>query len=149
VVTIPLNRDDHFAQLLSKRAGRRYDGIDSRTLALLQAYEWPGNVRELQNVIERAVIMCETGRLSVDVRWLSAMSRREAAPQVSPSRTLHAQEKVWIESTLAETNGRVSGPFGAAAKLGIPSSTLESKIKALAIDKRQFKAAVAQDRRPA
>jgi formate hydrogenlyase transcriptional activator len=131
---------EHFAHRLSKRAGKRHDGIDHKTLALLLAYEWPGNVRELQNVIERAVIMSETGPLSVDVRWLSAASRRAAASQAPPSRTLLAQEKEWIEGTLAETKGRVSGPLGAAAKLGIPSSTLESKIKALAIDKRQFKA---------
>jgi len=132
---------EHFAHRLSRRAGKRHYGIHSQTLALLQAYEWPGNIRELANVMERAVIMSETGPLSVDVRWLSAVSRCAAAPQAPPSRTLLAQEKVWIEGTLAETKGRVSGPLGAAAKLGIPSSTLESKIKALAIDKRQFKAA--------
>jgi formate hydrogenlyase transcriptional activator len=132
---------EHFARRLTTRAGKRYYGIDHRALALLQAYDWPGNIRELQNVIERAVIMCEIGPLSVDVRWLSPpASRRTAASQASPSPTLLAQEKVWIEGTLAETKGRVSGPLGAAAKLGMPSSTLESKIKALAIDKRQFKA---------
>jgi len=131
---------EHFAHRLSTRAGKRYYGIDSRSLALLQAYEWPGNIRELQNVIERAVIMSETGPLSVDVRWLSQASRRPAGRQAPPTPTLLAQEKVWIEGTLAETKGRVSGPLGAAAKLGIPSSTLESKIKALAIDKRRFKA---------
>jgi transcriptional regulator with GAF, ATPase, and Fis domain len=132
---------EHFAQRCSKRAGKRYYGVDHQTLALLQAYEWPGNIRELQNVIERAVIMSETGRLSVDVRWLSTVSRGAAAPLTSPPRTLLAQEKVWIEGTLAETKGRVSGPLGAAVRLGMPPSTLESRIKALAIDKRQFKVA--------
>jgi formate hydrogenlyase transcriptional activator len=131
---------EHFAHRLTTRAGKRYCGIDSRSLALLQAYEWPGNIRELQNVIERAVILSETGPLSVDLRWLSPASRRAAEPLAPRSPTLQTQEKVWIEGTLAETKGRVSGPLGAAAKLGIPSSTLESKIKALAIDKRQFKA---------
>jgi formate hydrogenlyase transcriptional activator len=132
---------EHFAHRLSTRAGKRYYGIDHQALALLQAYDWPGNIRELQNVIERAVIMSEIGPLSVDVRWLSPpVSRRTAAPQASRSSTLLAQEKVWIEGTLAETRGRVSGPLGAAVKLGIPSSTLESKIKALAIDKRRFRA---------
>jgi transcriptional regulator with GAF, ATPase, and Fis domain len=132
---------EHFARRLSTAGGKRYYGIDHQALALLQAYEWPGNIRELQNVIERAVIMSEIGPLSIDVRWLSPpASRRTAASPASPSPTLLAQEKVWIEGTLAETKGRVSGPLGAAAKLGIPSSTLESKIKALAIDKRQFKA---------
>jgi transcriptional regulator with GAF, ATPase, and Fis domain len=136
---------NHFADRLSRRAGRRHYGIDNHTLALFQVYEWPGNVRELQNVIERAVIMSEGGPLSVDVRWLAA-SRRSATPELEPSRTLLSQERVWIELTLAETKGRVSGPLGAAAKLGIPSSTLESKIKALAIDKRQFKVpAIASD----
>ena len=132
---------DHFAHRLSTRAGKRHSGIDTNTLALLQSYEWPGNIRELQNVIERAVIMSETGTLSVDVRWLSAASPRGAPPQAPPSRTLRAHEKALIEEVLAETKGRVSGPLGAAATLGIPSSTLESKIRALAIDKRQFKAA--------
>src|SRR5258705_4498075 len=79
---------EHFAQRLSQRAGKRYYGIDIHTRALLQAYEWPGNVRELQNVIERAVIMSETGPLLLDVRWLSAARRRAAGPQALPSRTL-------------------------------------------------------------
>ena len=129
---------EHFARRLSQRAGKRHLGIDNKTLALLQSYEWPGNVRELQNVIERAVIMSETGMLSVDMRWLLTAPPRAASPQAPQSRTLVAHEKALIEGVLAETKGRVSGPFGAAVKLGIPSSTLESKIKALAIDKRSF-----------
>jgi transcriptional regulator with GAF, ATPase, and Fis domain len=134
---------EHFAHRLSTRAGKRYYGIDQQALALLQAYEWPGNIRELQNVIERAVIMSDIGPLSIDVRWLSPPGSRRTAPsQASPSPTLLAQERRWIEGILAETKGRVSGPLGAAVKLGIPSSTLESKIKALAIDKRRFRAVV-------
>ena len=95
-------------------------------------------------MIERAVIMSEAGKLSVDVRWLAAAPRAVSSP-ASPSLTLLAHQKAVIEGVLAETKGRVSGPFGAATKLGIPSSTLESKIKALEIDKHQFKTALFSD----
>ena len=132
---------EHFAHQLSKRAGKRHSDIDRNALVLLQSYDWPGNIRELHNVIERAVIMSEAGTLSVDVRWLAAAPRAASSP-APPSRTLLAHQKAVIEGVLAETKGRVSGPFGAATKLGIPSSTLESKIKALEIDKHQFKTAM-------
>ena len=129
---------EHFAQRLSARAGKHPSRLDPTTLALLQSYDWPGNIRELQNVIERAVIMSDAGTLSVDRRWLAAAPPRAASPQPAPQ-SLRAHEKAVIEGVLAETRGRVSGPFGAAAKLDIPSSTLESKIKALDIDKHRFK----------
>jgi formate hydrogenlyase transcriptional activator len=105
---------------------------------LLQAYHWPGNIRELQNVIERAVIISDSGTLSIDDRWLSGAPPRSQSAAAVPS-TLADQERTAIESALAEARGRVAGPFGAAAKLGIPSSTLESKIRSLNIDKRRFK----------
>ena len=100
-------------------------------------HAWPGNIRELQNVIQRSVIICETESLVVDRRWLAVES---AHPQTTP--TLHSspvQEKQVIETALAQTKGRVSGPSGAAVKLGIPPSTLESKIRSLRIDKYRFK----------
>src|SRR5262249_25532407 len=96
-------------------------------------------IRELQNVVERAVIIADSDTLAIDERWLG---RRQpaASPVVSPpAATLATHEKQAVEAALRESKGRVSGPFGAAARLGVPSSTLESKIKALKIDKRQFR----------
>lgn len=125
---------EYFIDRYSDKLGKKISSIDKKSLALLQAYLWPGNIRELQNVIERSVIVCETDEFSVDESWLS--------PRASSIRPLQddlaAQEKNRIEATLAETKGRVSGPAGAAAKLGIPASTLDSKIKALNINKRRF-----------
>ena len=104
-------------------------------------YDWPGNIRELQNLVERAVIVCDSGTLTIDEQWLSGPSSKPR-PRLSPQlRTLDMQEKEAIEAALLECKGRVSGPFGAARLLGLPSSTLESKIKALNIDKRRFKTA--------
>ena len=126
----------------ARKAGKNIRGVNKRSLELLQSYPWPGNIRELQNVIERSVIVCETESLSVDERWLS----RQAAvtrPQsdLGLSRKAAAQEKEIIEGALRESRGRVAGPSGAAAKLGIPGSTLESKIRSLKINKHRFKTA--------
>jgi DNA-binding NtrC family response regulator len=116
--------------------------VNKKSLDLLQSYPWPGNIRELQNVIERSVIVCETENFSVDESWLS---RRP--PATRPDRRsdlfkrLPSQERAIIEAALSETGGRVYGPSGAAAKLGIPRSTLESKIRSLKIDKNRFKIA--------
>jgi transcriptional regulator with GAF, ATPase, and Fis domain len=132
---------EYFVQRYANRAGRTIRSIDQETLALLQSYEWPGNVRELQNVIERSIILSSSDVFSVDPLWLS----RRASPQAvraetSPDLTGDPRsEREIIEAVLAETRGRVSGPFGAAAKLRLPPSTLETRIKALKIDKRRFK----------
>jgi formate hydrogenlyase transcriptional activator len=131
---------EYFIHRYAKRAAKRIRGISKEMSSLLQSYDWPGNIRELQNVIERAVIVSDSDTLSIDERWLTG--RRSAVPSTvaaSPTSTLAVQEKGAIEAALAESKGRVSGPFGAAARLGVPSSTLESKIKALKIDKRRFK----------
>jgi DNA-binding NtrC family response regulator len=111
-------------------------------LGLLQSYDWPGNIRELQNVIERSIILSSTDVFSIDELWLS----KRASPQASRAETsvtlnnIEARsEREIIEAVLAETRGRVSGPSGAAAKLRIPASTLETRIKALKIDKQQFR----------
>lgn len=103
----------------------------------LQSYPWPGNIRELQNVIERSMIICDSDEFSVDASWLS-QEVRTTRPLTDE---LVAQEKEMIEAALAETRGRVSGPLGAAAKLRMPASTLDSKIKSLKIDKRRFQVA--------
>jgi formate hydrogenlyase transcriptional activator len=123
----------------ANKAGKQIRTIDKRTLDLFQAYEWPGNIRELQNVVERAVILCASDTFAVDERWL----KRDAPPRSGPAGSLMAaraaHERALIEAALAECRGRVSGPSGAAAKLGLPRQTLESKIKALGIPLQRFK----------
>jgi PAS domain S-box-containing protein len=128
---------EYFTHRYAARAGKKIHGIGKQTLQLLVAYHWPGNIRELQNVVERAVIVSESETLSIDEQWLAAKPAR--ATVTTPSNTLATYERKAIESALVESKGRVAGPFGAAARLGVPASTLESKIKALNIDKRSFK----------
>jgi formate hydrogenlyase transcriptional activator len=132
---------EYFLDRYGRKSGKRFRTVDKRSLDLLRSYPWPGNIRELQNVIERSVIVSETEAFSVDESWLS---RRPRVPEpVSPvelPQQLAAQEKEIIEAALRECKGRVSGAAGASARLGMPGSTLESKIKALRIDKRRFKA---------
>jgi formate hydrogenlyase transcriptional activator len=130
---------EYFTHRYAKRAGKRINRISKRTLSLLQSYDWPGNVRELQNVVERAVIISESEALSIDAPWLRGRRSRPGVTAAPPLRTLATQEKEAIEAALVESKGRVAGPFGAARQLGIPSTTLESKIKALSIDKQRFK----------
>jgi PAS domain S-box-containing protein len=132
---------EYFTHRFANRAGKRIGTISRATLDLFNAYDWPGNIRELQNVIERAVIVSDGSTLSVDERWLSGGPAREPPGRASGGLTLDAQERDLILATLAETKGRVGGPFGAATKLGMPPSTLESKIKALRIDKHRYKTA--------
>jgi len=125
---------EYFIDRYASKAGKRITSIDKKSLAHLQSYSWPGNIRELQNVIERSVILCDSEEFSVDQSWLTL---KPAAAQ--PLREdLVDQEKKRIEAALVEARGRVSGPSGAAAKLGMPASTLDSKIKSLHIDKRRF-----------
>ena len=130
---------EYFVDRYASKAGKKITGIDKRSMGLLQSYSWPGNIRELQNVIERSVIVCETANLSVDESWLGHASRSGASPAQPLSEKLASQEKELIEAALAESDGRVSGPRGAAARLGIPQSTLDSKIKALKINKHRFR----------
>jgi formate hydrogenlyase transcriptional activator len=118
------------------KAGKKIRTITKQTLELFQAYDWPGNIRELQNVIERAVILCASDTFAVEESWLKREAPRPAGPLVA-ARAEH--ERALIEAALAECRGRVSGPAGAAAKLGLPRQTLESKIKALGIPLQRFK----------
>jgi PAS domain S-box-containing protein len=131
---------DYFIDRYARKAGKSIRGINKKSLELLQSYLWPGNIRELQNVIERSVIVCDTENFSVDESWLSRQPRATGPKsQLELSQKLASQEKEMIEAALRESGGRVSGPSGAAANLGIPSSTLYSKIGSLRIDKNRFK----------
>jgi PAS domain S-box-containing protein len=131
---------EYFIDRFARVTGKKIKSIDKRTLELVQAYPWPGNIRELQNVIERSVVLCETEIFSVDESWLSQASSSPQAAVPTLSKKPVLEEKEIIESVLAKTRGQVSGRAGAAAKLGIPSTTLESKIKSLRINKHHFKA---------
>jgi formate hydrogenlyase transcriptional activator len=131
---------EYFIARFGKKAGKKFRAIDDKTLKLFQGYAWPGNVRELQNVIERAVILSDGDSCPVDETWLKlSTSRRIAEPAFALHDVLHKQEKEMIEAALTESNGRISGPTGAALKLGMPTRTLDSKIKRLGINKYQFK----------
>jgi PAS domain S-box-containing protein len=133
---------EYFIDRYARKAGKHITTVEKRTLQVLQSYPWPGNIRELQNVIERSVIVCETENFSVDESWLSRQPlATEPKNQPELPRKLAAQEKEMIEAALHESAGRVSGPSGAAAKLGIPGSTLETKIRSLKINKNRFKTA--------
>jgi transcriptional regulator with GAF, ATPase, and Fis domain len=131
---------EYFIDRCARELGKNIRGIDQRTLALLQGYSWPGNIRELQNVVGRSVIMCETENFSVDPTWLSGQSlATEPNSPLGLSEKLAAREKEMIEAALRESAGRVFGPSGAATKLGMPRSTLESKIRSLKISKNSFR----------
>jgi formate hydrogenlyase transcriptional activator len=136
---------EYLIERYAKKAGKRIRNIRKKTLDLFQAYDWPGNIRELQNVVERAVVLSDSDTFSVDETWL-----QRAVPQKSPALTMAErslgrldadQEKEIIEAALSECGGRIAGPFGAAAKLGIPRQTLDSKINSLGINKNRFKSA--------
>src|ERR1700758_4620862 len=129
---------DYFIDRYGRKAGKDIRSVDKKTLQLLQSYPWPGNIRELQNIIERSVIVCETEIFTVDESWLQSHER--SGSKLHFSQKVAAKEKEVIEEALRESQGRVFGPSGAAAKLGIARSTLESKIQSLNINKNRFKA---------
>ena len=130
----------YFIDRYAREAGKNIRKISKETLDLFKSYPWPGNIRELRNVIERSVIVCETESFSVDESWLSRQPLRAESPnQLELRQRLASEEREAIEAALMESRGRVFGPSGAAARLGIARSTLESKIKTLKIDKNRFK----------
>jgi len=131
---------EYLVERYAKKAGKSIRKIKKQTLHLFQAYDWPGNVRELQNVIERAVVLCEGETFAIDESWLKGKPNLASSRVARQVTTLAEGEKALIEAALAEARGRISGPSGAAAKLGIPRQTLESKIKALHIDRHSFRA---------
>jgi DNA-binding NtrC family response regulator/signal transduction histidine kinase len=129
---------EYFVRRYGSRAGKTIRSIDKKTLDRLQAYDWPGNIRELQNVIERSIILTADDVFTVDESWLSAQPVRRGSQIAASSPSLRSEREI-IETALAECRGRVAGASGAAAKLKIPPSTLDHRIKALGIDKAQFK----------
>jgi formate hydrogenlyase transcriptional activator len=130
---------DYLIERYAKKAGKKVSRIKEGTIEMLQAYEWPGNIRELQNVIERAVILCAGETLSVSETWLKRTTTRQSGFTALLTATLVDREREVIEAALAESRGRISGASGAAAKLGIPRQTLDSKIANLQICKSRFK----------
>ncbi len=125
----------YFIERYAAKEGKRIRRVEKRTAELLEGYHWPGNIRELQNVIERAMILCDSDTFFVEEAWLQP----EAEPRVGLQPSLINQERELIEAALAETRGRISGPDGAARRLGVPRTTLESKIKSLRIDKYRYR----------
>jgi formate hydrogenlyase transcriptional activator len=121
-----------------EKTGKGFRSIEQKTLDIFQGYDWPGNIRELQNIIERAAILCEGDIFSIEETWLKREIPQGYAPAVPFVRTRADREREIIEAALAESGGRIAGPKGAAAKLGIPRQTLDSKIASLSIDKRRF-----------
>jgi len=130
---------EYFIDRFAAKAGKRFSRLNKKSLDLLRSYEWPGNIRELQNVIERSVILCDTREFSVDANWLASGLAEKEPKRRTLHEHLHGEEKQVIEAALAETGGKVSGPSGAAANLGMPATTLYSKILTLKIDKSRFK----------
>ena len=144
---------EYLVERYARRAGKTVSHIEKKTLDILRAYDWPGNVRELQNVIERSLILCDGETFSVDETWLRPDLPQRSGGSISRPGVLAEdkkefadRERIAIEAALAECDGRVSGPRGAAAILGIPHQTLESKIVSLGIDKRSFKTRLSKKR---
>jgi transcriptional regulator with GAF, ATPase, and Fis domain len=129
---------EYFVTKFAEKMAKHIHKIDKRTLELCQDYAWPGNIRELQNIVERSMILCTGGTFSIDEAWLLIQQSSTTNISGPLTQTLHDQEREMIEAALAETRGKVAGAKGAAAKLGIPPSTLESKIKQLKINKQNF-----------
>src|SRR5258706_1041043 len=128
---------EYFINRYARKAGKTIRRVSKRTLDRLKSYPWPGNVRELQNVIERSVIVADTDEFTVEESWLS--TRPAVESRLGLSGALASHEKALIEDALRVTEGRVFGPSGAAARLGIPRSTLESRIRTLTINKSRFR----------
>jgi PAS domain S-box-containing protein len=130
---------EYFIDRYASKMGKDIKSINKKSLELLQRYSWSGNIRELQNVIERSVVVCETETLVIDENWLPRHAVKTPPLSRPLFEELQAQEKERIEAALTESRGRVSGASGAAAKLGIPPSTLDSKIRSLKINGHRFK----------
>jgi transcriptional regulator with PAS, ATPase and Fis domain len=130
---------EYFVKRYAEKARKQINKIDKNTLRLCQSYPWPGNTRELQNIVERSVILCTGDTFWIDEAWLSSQNAPRPESSGPLRRMVQNYEKELIEAALAESNGKVAGPNGAAAKLGIPRSTLDLKVKQLEIKKHIFR----------
>jgi formate hydrogenlyase transcriptional activator len=130
---------EYLVERYAQKAGKRFRRISKETLDLFKRYSWPGNVRELQNVIERAVILCDGDTFSVEASWLGTVSTKASTRSATLETDIANRERMMIENALREAAGRVSGAKGAAAILGAPRQTLESKMKKLGIAPHRFK----------
>ena len=130
---------EYFVKRYADNARKQINKIDKNTLKLCQSYPWPGNIRELQNIIERSVILCSGDTFGIEEAWLSSQDAPRLESSGPLTETIQIHEKELIEAALVESNGKVAGPNGAAAKLGIPRSTLEMKIKRLNIKKHTIR----------
>jgi DNA-binding NtrC family response regulator len=129
---------EYLVKRYAEKAGKQICKIDRNTLEQRQSYPWPGNIRELQNIVERSVILCSGDTFRIEKAWLTGVQSPRLELAAPLPDTLENQEREIIETALAESKGKVAGPEGAAAKLGIPRSTLDSKIKQLRIKKHRF-----------
>jgi transcriptional regulator with GAF, ATPase, and Fis domain len=129
---------EYLIERYALKARKTFRSINKETVTLFQNYQWPGNIRELQNVIERAVILSDSEIFSVNAGWLASLSPGSSSKQLPLNSDLARREKAMIENALRETLGKISGPNGAAAKLGLPRQTLHSKIKRLGIKHHRF-----------
>jgi formate hydrogenlyase transcriptional activator len=130
---------EYFVKRYAAKARKQITKMDKHTLELCQSYHWPGNIREMQNIVERSVILCATDTFWVDEAWLSSQDAPRLKSSGLLTETLQSYEKELIEAALSESNGKLAGPNGAAAKLGIPRSTLDFKIKQLNIKKHDLR----------
>jgi formate hydrogenlyase transcriptional activator len=130
---------EYFIQRFSQKAGKKILRVSKETIRRFQGYDWPGNIRELQNVVERGVLLCDGETFDIDEAWLRRESPRPHTATVPLVASRVEHEKELIESALAACHGRVAGPDGAAARLGIPRQTLDSRIASLHINKYRFK----------
>jgi len=131
---------EYLVERYAQKAGKRMRSISQDTLELFEAYHWPGNIRELQNVIERAVILSDAEVFRVDASWLTPAPAESVVPSGSLTDDLAQREKAIIEDALRDAHGVIGGATGAAAKLGLPRQTLESRMRKLGIDRYRFKA---------
>ena len=129
---------EYFVKRYAEKAGKHIRKIDRNTLEMCQSYPWPGNIRELQNIVERSVILCSDDTFWIEKAWLASAQRPQLELAGPLPDSLQNQERKMIEAALDESKGKVAGPEGAAAKLGIPRSTLDTKIRQLGIDKHRF-----------
>jgi formate hydrogenlyase transcriptional activator len=132
----------HFLRHNQRRLGRQFAGIEPASLKRMQVFSWPGNVRQLENIIEQSMILCDDPLLEVPA---AILDERQLTPGVTSKlgAVLKENEQQMIEEALTTARGRVSGPSGAAERLGLPPSTVESKIRRYNIDKLRYRRSLA------